>query len=394
MNRVTWFISSLVLSCSANAAGLCSATILARISALQARAEETQSRALFSALQTRVRIAKSAGIDVSGIDTARAKGNLRKESQSEEQRAHEARGTRNLRAWLYQSWTKSDVSQSNYSPNGQLIAMMLFTSKSIEVRSAKDGSLVWTKPLTTKEFEQSYLHFITNELLALTNDDDENGKITLLPVSNPLASIEFETGTNRRFVIASGDRKRVLAMSEDRWDFLEFPSGKPVGRATVDSHGVIPQTDFTGNRLAYYDGRSVHVYDLAQDKTFSFVTNIDDSGFALSPDGKFVVMTGAGLSVWSIETGQKIRDFDTPGARTLSAHFIDQGRTLVAFDKAEQGQQTLIRFIDFETGELLDSASKEARAYQTGVSEDGSTIGFHGDDGRYHFYEVAPEAQP
>jgi hypothetical protein len=393
MIRSFALLVSLLCSQSAFAAGLCSTTILARISELQARAEATQSRGLFSALQTRIRIAKSAGIDVSGLDPSSALVQLKQDSHVETENEKSARETTQLRAWTQHSWSVTNVAHQSYSPNGELIALIRFSPHVLEVRKASDGALVSTIPISIEQYMGGNLKFITNDIVAIPDQTQNGGGVTLYEIYNPLVPIVFESGTARRTVLMSGDGKRALLMAERFWDFVEFPSGNPIGRTTFPApYNAV--TDFVGNRIAYSDRGVVRVYDLALDREFSIEKEADSFPFALSPDGKYVLLTGQTLSLWSVDTGKWIRDFDTDGAAIRTVHFANHGQTIVALDKAGHGEPTWIRFIDFESGDTFDMAPRAAIAYETILSEDGSKVVFHGDDHRYHYLEVAEEAQP
>jgi WD40 repeat protein len=391
MKRFAWFVTSLIVSCSANAANVCSEAILARISALQARAEKTQNRALFSALQTRIRMAKSAGIDVRRLNVSTARTQAKRETQTETATALEAKRSSGLKDWRHYHWTLENVAQTSYSPNGQLVAVLRYAPHVLEVRMARDGSFVSGVPIPMNEYNGSHVHFITDDVVALTKNTEE-GSVTFYDVHD-LKPVIFEKDIQRRTILMSGDGKRAILKSDRIWDFVEFPSRKPIGHAKlIAPSGVM--TDLTGNRIAYSNVDTVRVYDLALDKTFTFNTNSNCWSIALSPDGKYVVSTGDRLSLWSVDTGQWIRDFDTDGAPVRDVYFTNGGKTIVAFDNPAKSEMSWIRMIDFESGELLDMAQNNFATHQTAIGADGSTIAFHGQNENYHFIELAPEQRP
>jgi WD40 repeat protein len=387
MRRVVLFFAILSLSSWANAANLCSATILARISDLQARAEATQSRALFSALQTRIRLAKESGIDVSRIDAAKSQTAVREEARKIETKEKEAADA--LTTWKKSSWQGVIASQSAYSPNGKSIA--LFFETSIEIRNSKTGKLIANIPVDERFQKGSHLSFLGEKRVALRAASNRAG-VAIFEIGGTNEPRIILSGENVRNIFPSGDGKFWITNIGDRWLQIDPKTGHPFRQATFTLSSQAT-TDSTGNRIASPGDELVKIYDFSGRYEASFEVEVSGTirSVRLSPDGEYVLISADNLTLWHIDTHSMVKEFDTEGDPTLMAEFRDNGNLIVAISAPVSGIPFgIVRVLRTSDGKQLDEFKTPSGIYRNSVSPSGETISFRSEAEYFQFKYIGP----
>jgi hypothetical protein len=387
---VLFLAALLSAGAAASAANVCEDAILARLSELQVKAESTQNRVLFSALQTGIRRAKQAGIDVRRLDPSSLKAEAKKAAVEQERSEQEATSAAtDLNPWSIVSWSKAN-SYSTYSPDGKLVAIVQRSAGlRINVVRAKDGVSVSTIPLTEFDPSRHDFQFIGDDIIAFTNFD--MGRSLLYDIAQPLTPRAFDADSKPQTIILSGDKKRLIAahslkFGDQQIEVFDFQTGRPIAKTDLPGSSRIV-SDKAGNRIARQDGKWIHVYDVALDRIFSFETPSSGSRVALSPDGKDVLVSGTVLSLWSVDRGQMKRSYETTKGNLEDIRFVDGGREIVAFDMTESdgGYTALIFKVDRKSP--IETIPLNVKPLEVGVADDGNSIAYHAFDDNYYFMD-------
>jgi hypothetical protein len=318
---ISILLTSIVVACTASAlpTGSCSAaiTIIDRIGALQAKIDhkletgDTEGlRSLYAALQTRIRLAKSVGVDISANENARSSrlSVERELLRIEQENEREAQGALSF----------TERSREPLPPGLNLQGTALSDDLSLLSTSVEKDS---------------------SEVIEL-----RTGKVVLRSIN---AKERWVLSPNMKFAaILENDGTIAVHSTEtgsifhvDRWTEATFPTGHQIA---VDDFGTLLATNREGKWLIKYGSGGPSYSDL-----ILAVRTLKLDNFWFGPNTKnfFGLKYGRHIESWDIRTGTnrnlpnhystsiKISSDESGALRIL-------GRTLVLFDRANHMLRT------------------------------------------------------
>jgi WD40 repeat protein len=382
----TTLLAFFLLQSSAHAAtGSCTTaiTIIDRIGALQSKIDhklETGDtdglRTLFAALQSRIRMAKKAGIEIperrdkSTIESVRTRVQEASVAENDSRRASSF-------DWTQSAWS-NETPTISFSPSGRFTARKNFDDGTVVIENAKTGNFIGRILVPVLLSSRSEMTFLDDRTIAF--NDFNGGDIVLYDFGRPPVTLNSPV---TRQVLASRDGQKILSEQGTDWVLLDRFSGDELGRAHFPKR-LSASADFTGNRIVVVSHGTAIVYDFKRKKEIAIDVGPVTSA-RLTPDGKRLLTAGNSLSLWSVGTRNKIRDYDTRGRGTMAAEIRNGGRTIVAFPTQSFQIEGPIQLFDLETGVLEDGFEFPARIDDYSISESTDVIAIRHSRDMFHF---------
>jgi WD40 repeat protein len=161
--------------------------------------------------------------------------------------------------------------------------------------------------------------------------------------------------------------KQLVVACEGWVHLLDITTAKTIRSIPIPSPLSPPFIADSGRYLAHegkFDGDRVSVINIFTGKTISSVGDgLNGNVFALSPDGKHLVISGRKgqlCRLWNVRTSKEVRAFGSPKETTTALAFTPD-RKLVAQAVDEHKE---IRFYDVKTGRV----ARRLKGYQRRIS--------------------------